>query len=70
MKTKLVILDFATSCVDIIQVPDNLANKDVELSELVSQLGYKESQVQYMCATSELGLNIDIGDFRSKITID
>lgn len=70
MTTKLIVIDYATSCVDIREVPPNLMNKDINSDELVEQMGYNSNQVSYMIATQELGLNIQVGGIESKTTID
>lgn len=71
MKTIAIILDFQRGgCVEVKEVPENLARKDIQGDELMEALGYNSSNVAYMISHAPLTINFNTSTINGNINIE
>lgn len=70
MKTIAIILDYQTLDVDVKEIPDYLAQKDISGDEIMDALGYSISNVAYMISHTPLKINFKTTSINGNINIE
>ena len=64
------VIDRVTQEVSVLQVPEELANKNIEDEELLEQLGWERtSDLSYMITSKPLKINIKTSSVEQHITL-